>query len=63
MNNYVWIRKSDFEYMIKEAKNGNKFITVSEVANVKPTMTHEKYEDSYIQLRMMPKKKIKTKNE
>ena len=59
MSNYVWIKKADFEYMVKEAKNGNKFVTNPEVANVKPTMTHQEYEDSYIQLRMMPKKRIK----
>lgn len=59
MSNYVWIKKDDFEYMVKEAKNGNKFSTRVNVVNVKPTMADIQYEDSYIQLRMMPKKKDK----
>jgi hypothetical protein len=57
MSKYIWIAKADFEYLINEAKKGNKFITCPEVANVKPKMLYEEDNDKYIQLRMMPKKR------
>lgn len=57
MSKYIWIAKADFEYLINEAKKGNKFITCPSVSNVKPTMVFEEDDNKYIQLRMMPKKR------
>jgi hypothetical protein len=59
MSNYVWIAKADFEYLTKEAKKQNYFMTNSCISNMKPIMVYEENKGDYIQLRMMPTKKVK----